>query len=535
MPGDTQAPETAATDDRDRVLTALDAVARNAESGIGVREMAASSHMSRSTAHRTLTTLHERGVLRQIPGGRYGPGVVLASWARHVLRHNVLLSAGQSALRQLSSRTGETVLLVAYSRMRNEAFVLDSCESTRPVRYRLPIGSRTPLHAGSAGKAIAAYLEPDRVKELELVTLTARTPTDRDALLDHLDRARELGYVCTEGERFDEAAGIAAPFFLDGLVAGSFNITIPRYRLDDDIAEHAAPLVAAARELTVALAVQALPRPARRPGVVGGPGAGTTNRVIDPILSLLDALARGHPGGLTRDEVAALAATSNVDQVLRRLTAMEVAHLRPDQRYQPGLRLMLWSRLLREYTDIGHIARDVLVDLVDELDETASVVVHDRSRHTATVVASHRCRQPIQYVLADGTTAPLHAGAAGRAILAHLDEPVRQRIVADATTTDTANADAELTDRELETIRSRGYAVSKQERLSDAACLAAPYFADDVVEGAVAIMVPEYRLSPENTARYGPAVRAAAERVTALLSTGPAGSFVAEGLSRSAR
>ena len=96
-----------------------------------------------------------------------------------------------------------------------------------------------------------------------------------------------------------------------------------------------------------------------------------------------------------------------------------------------------------------------------------------------------------------GRTYPIHAGAAGKAILAWqpqvLDRPgLKLGQVTPATITDAAKLR-----RELERIRQRGYAESESEMVPGAASLAVPVQVErrsgPVVVAALGIVVPPHR------------------------------------------
>lgn len=497
-----------------RVAAVVDAVIRARASGAGVRELAAATDTSRSSAHRTLTALAEAGVVQQIQGGRYAPGLALAVWSWHTSYRSPLLEVGGRVLGDLVNKIGETAHLIGRSPVGHVAVVLDLVESGRPVRYRLPLGSPIPLHAGSAGKAVAAYLADDVLADLPFDAITARTTTDRDALHSEFAAIRERGYATTTGERFEEAAGVSAPYFVDGLVGGSLNVTVPRYRLGTRGVEQYATLVLdAAKTLTAELAVRdAFPDTVHRAGpATSGPGFPRSgNRTIDRTVSVLDGVARGVSGVQAGDRAAP-------EPVVRALTTAGVLRLRRDGRYEPGLTLLLWSRLLQREATPDSIGSEILRPVIDELGETAAVVVLDPLDGTARYGEPVESAQPIQYLVPPRTAVPLHAGAAGRAILAFADDVVRAGVELTSLTDDTITDPHEIEDS-LAEIRRVGYAVSRQERVADAAAVAAPFFADGKVLGSLTTMIPLYRLERLDLAHHGQVLRAAADRLSGLLS-----------------
>lgn len=147
-------------------------------------------------------------------------------------------------LRELSEATGETVgvaLLDPGSRTAHVAATHTTGASG--VRYILEVGSRLPLHAGAAGKAILAYLPQQASEEVTLESFTERTLTSTEALKVELKQIRTRGWATGDGERIPEAYGTAAPFFINGEVRGSITITMPRHRMENVISENLAACV----------------------------------------------------------------------------------------------------------------------------------------------------------------------------------------------------------------------------------------------------------------------------------------------------
>src|SRR6266496_968443 len=92
----------------------------------------------------------------------------------------------------------------------------------------LEVGAAVPWHACALGHAIVAFLpEAQRTRALagELVPLTGRTKTTRNALSRALAQVRQRGYAVEDQEATVGDAGIAAPILArDGVVAGAIGV-----------------------------------------------------------------------------------------------------------------------------------------------------------------------------------------------------------------------------------------------------------------------------------------------------------------------
>jgi DNA-binding IclR family transcriptional regulator len=226
-----------------RVVAVLDQLARTAPTGVGVRQLASELGLSRSAVHRVLQSLAAAHVARALPSGSYAPGAVMASWAALLADRHSLLSASADVLARLVSSVDETAYLFSYEWPDHYATVLSGIQCGKPVRYVLEVGSRAPLHAGAAGKAILAHLPPGIVEDLPL-----SGGLSKDALLADLAAARQRGYALSIGEHIPEACGVASVFYVDDQPAGSIDITIPRYRMEPDKMDSIGKLVVAAAE-----------------------------------------------------------------------------------------------------------------------------------------------------------------------------------------------------------------------------------------------------------------------------------------------
>jgi DNA-binding IclR family transcriptional regulator len=196
---------------------------------------------------------------------RLGPrawaaGPTLLRWAAALGPHAVLTELISDDLRELSEATGETAGLALLDLEAGTAHVAAThTTAASGVRYVLEPGSRIPLHAGAAGKAILAYLPQQVADEIILEPFTERTLTKPDALKAELEQIRARGWATGEGERISEAYGTAAPFFINGKVRGSITITVPRYHMENVNSEDlAAAVSSSAAKITRLLSTENL-------------------------------------------------------------------------------------------------------------------------------------------------------------------------------------------------------------------------------------------------------------------------------------
>lgn len=199
------------------------------ESELGVREIARKLNLSSSAAGRLLAALKELGVLSQNPSTRaYSMGPRALSWAGIYNSTMDIRNRAMQAIEELHQSTRETISL--YILDGDDRVCIERLESPQGVRIVTRIGRRLPLYAGSAGKAMMAFLPIDRQEKIinksPLEPLTGKTITDPTLLRQEMEKVRINGCAVSFGEWIEDAAGVAAPIFDgNGAVIGALSIS----------------------------------------------------------------------------------------------------------------------------------------------------------------------------------------------------------------------------------------------------------------------------------------------------------------------
>ncbi len=213
-------------------------------STLGVSGIARDLGLSKAVVHRILQSLATRGMVALDPETRqYRLGPAATALGARAFRDSDLRASALDLLRALRDETGETATLTAL--VPDGRIYLDQVEGTHEIKMTVELGRRFPLHAGSSGKCMLAFLpEETRRRTLTgpLTALTSNTVTDPDALEAELARVRELGFARSGGERQADAGSVAAPVFgMTGEVIGSISVCGPRYRVTEEFVEKIAP------------------------------------------------------------------------------------------------------------------------------------------------------------------------------------------------------------------------------------------------------------------------------------------------------
>jgi DNA-binding IclR family transcriptional regulator len=237
-------------------------------------------------------------------------------------------------------------------------------------------------------------------------------------------------------------------------------------------------------------------------------------------VAVLEALARGPEGGVGVRQLATELSLSRsaVHRILQTLAEIGMARPLPSGGYEVGATMAAWGAFLAHRHNLLSAGAHVMERLVGSSHETAYLLVFDVQRHALQVVAARHCDQPVRYFLEIGTVAPLHRGAAGKAVLAHLPETDVATWPSDRSEPETARSRQQLR-ADLEDTRRRGYAVSFGEQISDACGIATAFFVDGAPAGAVTLTVPSFRMRKSLVKPYGSLVSAAGRELSAALDS----------------
>ncbi|MGH3343025.1 MAG: IclR family transcriptional regulator [Carbonactinosporaceae bacterium] len=178
-----------------------------------VTEVSDDLGVARSTAHRLLSTLAQRGFVSRDPFTRtYRSGPVLTDIGLASAAAIDIRPQARPHLEALSAELHETVNLVVLEG--GSCRFLDGVAGDRPLLTRVRTGTILPAHATSGGKALLAELATDQIRTLcrpGLPRLTEHTITDGELLLDELRGVRTRGYALNCGESETGIGAVAVP------------------------------------------------------------------------------------------------------------------------------------------------------------------------------------------------------------------------------------------------------------------------------------------------------------------------------------
>jgi DNA-binding IclR family transcriptional regulator len=198
-------------------------------------DLAAKLRLHKATVIRLLASLLARELVSRTPEGRYalGPGLALLA-ARLGDNHRTLVELLREPLRRVWEATRETV--VVHIRVGLVWIAVEELESPRPIKFKAGVGQRVPLHVGSAGKALLAFLPDEEraaiLRRMRFVTLTDRTIVSRARLEEELKKIRRQGYALSFGEGIVGCSAASVPVFdAGGRVVAAVSVLGPDSRL----------------------------------------------------------------------------------------------------------------------------------------------------------------------------------------------------------------------------------------------------------------------------------------------------------------
>lgn len=219
-----------------RVFAILDYLVAHRE-GATLSELATFCDAPKSSLGGLLSGMLLEGALARPPGGRYLLGPRFIGLAMRAAAGAELKAIARPFLDELMRVSGETAALGTLT-PEGDAFVyLDRVESVNPIRYAVTVGERRDLYCTATGKVLLAWFSKARLGAYlashRLHRFTVNTITSVTRLRAELRQVRLDGLARTDGERFVDASGVAAPIFLaDGSVGAALLLAGPSQRMD---------------------------------------------------------------------------------------------------------------------------------------------------------------------------------------------------------------------------------------------------------------------------------------------------------------
>lgn len=203
----------------------------------GIAELARSTGINVSSAHRIASTLVERGYLGQThKGGEYSLGLKLLQFARTIQNRIRINAIARPFLERLSREADESVNLAVLDA--DQARFIELIEGEHLVRTTTTVGRGVPLHSTGVGKILLANMTGKQLKEYldghELVRYTGNTITDPQKLKQELLAIKQDDIARDNEETEQGMRCVATPVRDgDGDVVAAISVSGPSVRMGD--------------------------------------------------------------------------------------------------------------------------------------------------------------------------------------------------------------------------------------------------------------------------------------------------------------
>lgn len=208
--------------------------------------------LNKSTILRLNSVLIENRFLFRDPLSKdYRLDVGLFEVARRVGFDGRLAALSMPYLEKLTSFTQESSGV--FVRVGDSRMCIAQFESSSDLRFSSTEGMRYPLHRGASGKILLAFATADARAGIlsQVFADEGHDGSERDELLEELERVTHRGYARSDGEVTPGARSLAMPVRgRSGLVIGALNVAGPTVRFSVDGAVIAF-MESLARELSV--------------------------------------------------------------------------------------------------------------------------------------------------------------------------------------------------------------------------------------------------------------------------------------------
>lgn len=186
----------------DRALTLLEVLSDH-EEGLGITEISTKIELHKSTVHRLLGTLINKGYVKKVgSGNKYKLTMKLFELGRKTIEKVDVIKVSRPYLEELRDSIKEVVHLVVQDGA--DIVYVDKVESENTIRMHSSIGKRSPMYCTSVGKALMAHMEDDEIENIwsdsNIVAYTEHTIISFEDMKAEIEKIRNQGYSVDEQE-----------------------------------------------------------------------------------------------------------------------------------------------------------------------------------------------------------------------------------------------------------------------------------------------------------------------------------------------
>lgn len=205
---------------------------------LGVTEISEKLGLYKSNVHNILMTFKAMGYVEQDPdSGKFRLGVEVFSLSRAYRQNLNISKIALPYMQEIAEKAGELVYL---SIPKGDAMVY--VEGRYPSNQRMlsqsVAGEREKMYCTSVGKAILATMSQEEIDKIlvePLEAVTEYTITDREKLMEEIEKTRQRGYGIDNMELMFgmKCVGVAL-LNHKGQAEAGLSVNAPSLRMDDD-------------------------------------------------------------------------------------------------------------------------------------------------------------------------------------------------------------------------------------------------------------------------------------------------------------
>ena len=217
------------------------------EPELGISEIAKRLGMQKSTIYNILSTFQKTGYINQnSKTNKYYLGVKILHLGYIVNHHMGLRDIFLPHLARIAEETREVCYFGILDN--DEVLYIESAYPSSQQQTRNILGERAPLYCTGLGKAMLAFLPPERSDEIlksAMEKYTSFTICDADVMRSHLEEIRLSGYAVDNMEHEFGVRCVAVPVFnAADEVFAAVSVSGPSLRFDQATVANDARIIA---------------------------------------------------------------------------------------------------------------------------------------------------------------------------------------------------------------------------------------------------------------------------------------------------
>ena len=228
---------------------------------MSIRELEKQSQISKSTIHRILQNLHQRGwVAQNTETERYNIGLRFLFLYNTDSFYRHFLDIARPLMDQLVFATRQTALISVLDK--SEGYCIFTKTPPTLLQYAAYPGMRFPIYAGATGKVLLAFA-PENIREKVLsdnkIQVAPNTIIDERLLREEIEKIRRDGYAFSTKELQNQTSGVSVPILTaNGELIAQFGIAGPAADFENKFESMLEEVQKAAKAFNDALTVRSL-------------------------------------------------------------------------------------------------------------------------------------------------------------------------------------------------------------------------------------------------------------------------------------